>query len=177
MESNFVEENLNEEYIKRMTILKLEKNYGFISREEFKKELLTLGEKYRFSDYAEMLSFVAFNVIVNRTGEMQSDNVRILFNETVEVPYEEDFISKNCDVVLIGKDVIEVITILPIRDNAIWAYDSDEIKFLGIGAIDKFLSRMECSKIRLITIQPNLDLCSIYETTIDRMLHEYDFSL
>ena len=37
--------------------------------------------------------------------------------------------------------------------------------------------RMECSKIRLITIQPNLDLCSIYETTIEKMLHEYDFGL
>ncbi|MDU2123196.1 MAG: hypothetical protein E7E64_11690 [Clostridium celatum] len=57
------------------------------------------------------------------------------------------------------------------------SYDNEEIKFLGIGAIDKFLSRMECSRIRLITIQPNLDLCSIYETTIERMLHEYDFGL
>lgn len=37
--------------------------------------------------------------------------------------------------------------------------------------------RMECSKIRLITIQPNLDLCSIYETTIEKMLHDYDFGL
>ena len=51
------------------------------------------------------------------------------------------------------------------------------MQFLGIGVIDKFLSRMECRKIRFITIQPNLDLCSIYETTIEKMLHEYDFGL
>ena len=93
METNYVAKELNEDFIKEMTILKLKKNYGFIEREEFKEEVIALGIKYGFSDYAE------------------------------------------------------------------------------------FLSRMECSRIRLITIQPNLDLCSIYETTIERMLHEYDFGL
>ena len=63
------------------------------------------------------------------------------------------------------------------KSNVINLYENDEIKLLGIGVLDKFLSRMECSKIRLITIQPNLDLCSIYETTIEKMLHEYDFGL
>ena len=43
--------------------------------------------------------------------------------------------------------------------------------------IDKYLSRIDCKILRLIAIQPNLEMCSIYETTIDRMLHEYDFSL
>ena len=93
IEINCVAKELNEDFIKEMTILKLKKNYGFIEREEFKEEVIALGIKYGFSDYAE------------------------------------------------------------------------------------FLSRMECSRIRLITIQPNLDLCSIYETTIERMLHEYDFGL
>lgn len=177
MEINCISNELNEEFIKEMTILKLEKNYGFIEGEEFKEAVIALGLKYGFSDYAELLSFTAFKVIVNRIEEMQNENVRILFNETVEVPDGDDFISKTCDVILIGTDVIEVITLFSANVNVISAYDNEEIKFLGIGAIDKFLSRMECSKIRLITIQPNLDLCSIYETTIEKMLHEYDFGL
>ena len=115
--------------------------------------------------------------LVDRIDEMQSENVRILFNETVEVPCGDDFIPKTCDVILISRDVIEVITLISAKVNVISSYDNEEIKPLGIGVIDKFLSRMECSKIRFITIQPNLDLCSIYETTIERMLHEYDFGI
>ena len=169
---------LNDKYVKELTILKLKRNYGLIERKEFRDGLINLGVNHGFSDYVEMLTFVTFNVIVDRIEEIQSDDkVKILFNEVVEVPYEDDFISKSCDVVLLGKDVIEVITIVPAESNAIRLYEDMEIKLLGIGVLDKYLSRMECNKIRLITIQPNLEMCSIYETTIDRMLHEYDFSL
>lgn len=177
MENNYIANKLNEELVREMTILKLKKHYEFIEREEFKEAIINLRLKYGFSDYAELLSFTAFKVIVNRIEEMQNENVRILFNETVEVPDGDDFISKTCDVILIGRDVIEVITLFSANVNFISAYDNEEIKLLGIGAIDKFLSRMECSKIRLITIQPHLNLCSIYETTIEKMLHEYDFGL
>lgn len=165
----------NEEFVKEMTILNLKKNYSFIEREKFKEELLSLGLKYGFSDYVELMSFTAFKVIVNRIEEMKSENPKVLFNEVVEVPDGDDFIPKVCDVVIIGKDVIEVINLISTKSNIISSYDNEEIKFLGIGVIDKFLSRMECSKIRLITIQPNLNLCSIYESPIERMLHQYDF--
>ena len=177
MENNYIANKLNEELVREMTILKLERNYGFIEGEEFKEAIINLRLKYGFSDYAELLSFTAFKVILDRIEELESENVRALFNENVEVPDGDDFISKTCDVILIGRDVIEVITLFSANVNFISAYDNEEIKLLGIGAIDKFLSRMECSKIRLITIQPNLDLCSIYETTIEKMLHDYDFGL
>ena len=72
---------------------------------------------------------------------------------------------------------MEVITIVPNKNNVINLHDNNEIKLLGVGAIDKYLSRIDCKILRLVTIQPNLDIFSIYETTIDRMLHEYDFSL
>ena len=105
---------LNEKYIKDLTILKLKRNYGFIEREEFRNELINLGINNGISDYAEMLTFIAFNVIVDRIEEMQGDDkVKLLFNEIVEVPYEEDFVSKSCDVVLLGKDVIALGRILP----------------------------------------------------------------
>ena len=168
---------LNEKYIKDLTILKLKRNYGVIEREEFKEAIINLRLKYGFSDYVEMISFIAFKVILDRIEELESENVRALFNENVEVPDGDDFISKTCDVILIGRDVIEVITIVPVESNAIRLYDNEEIKLLGVGVLDKYLSRMECNKIRLITIQPNLDLCSIYETSVESLLHEYDFSL
>lgn len=43
MEINCVAKELNEDFIKEMTILKLKKNYGFIEREEFKEEVITLN--------------------------------------------------------------------------------------------------------------------------------------
>ena len=130
------------------------------------------------SDYVYMLTFISFRVILERIEEIQSDNkVKILFNEVVEVPYKDDYISKNCDVILLGKEVMEVITIALNKNNVINLHDNNEIKLLGVGAIDKYLSRIDCKILRLVTIQPNLEICSIYETTIDRMLHEYDFSL
>lgn len=178
MNNKNVSIELNEKYIKDLTILKLKRNYGFIERKEFRNELINLGINHGISDYAEMLTFITFNVIVGRIEEIQSDDkAKILFNEIVEIPYEEDFISKYCDVVLLGKDIIEVITIIPSESNAIRLYDNEEIKLLGVGVLDKYLSRIECDKIRLITIQPNLDLCSIYEMTVEKLLHEYDFSL
>lgn len=177
MSNKNIEIELNEEYIKKVTILKLKRNYGFIEREEFKNELINL-ELEEVSDYVEMLTFISFRVILERIEEIQSDNkVKILFNEVVEVPYKDDYISKKCDVVLLGKEVMEVITIAPNKNNVINIHDNNEIKLLGVGAIDKYLSRIDCKILRLVTIQPNLEMCSIYETTIDRMLHEYDFSL
>lgn len=173
----YIQKEVNEKYIKDLTILKLKRNYDFIEREEYKQELKALVESHGFSDYAELLSFTAFNVIFNRIEDMQDENVKVIFNEEVEVPDGEDYIPKTCDVILIGKDEMEVISILPLNDNVIWACNSKEIKLLAIGAIDKYLSRIECSKIKIITIQPNLDLCSIYETSIERILHEYDFTL
>lgn len=177
MNNKNIEIGLNEEYIKKLTILKLKRNYGFIEREEFKNELIKLGLE-DISDYVEMLTFISFRVILERIEEIQSDNkVKILFNEVVEVPYKDDYISKNCDVILLGKEVMEVITIAPNKNNVINLHDNNEIKLLGVGAIDKYLSRIDCKILRLVTIQPNLEMCSIYETTIERMLHEYDFSL
>ena len=177
MENNYIANKLNEELVREMTILKLKKHYEFIEREEFKEAIINLRLKYGFSDYIEMISFIAFKVILDRIEELESENVRALFNENVEVPDGDDFISKTCDVILIGRDVIEVITLFSANVNVISAYDNEEVKLLGIGAIDKFLSRMECSKIRLIAIQPHLNLCSIYETTVEKMLHEYDFDI
>ena len=46
-----------------------------------------------------------------------------------------------------------------------------------IGGIDKFATQMDCKYINLTVIQPNLITTSIYETSINKFLHEYDFSL
>lgn len=178
MSNKNISVELNDEYIRNVTILKLKRNYGFVEREEFKRELTKLGAEGEISDYEEMLTFLSFKVILERIEEIQSDNnVKILFNEIVEVPHKDDYIPKTCDVILIGKDAMEVIKIVSNKNNVIDLHDNNEIKLLGIGAIDKYLSRMDCKILRLITIQPNLEICSIYETTIDKMLHEYDFSL
>ena len=54
------------------------------SKEE-KDVLSSLRLKYGFSDYAELLSFTAFKVILDRIEELESENVRALFNENGDV--------------------------------------------------------------------------------------------
>ena len=80
----YIEKEVNEKYIKNLTILKLKRNYDFIEREEYKQELKALVESHEFSDYAELLSFTAFNVIFNRIEDMQDENVKVIFNEEVK---------------------------------------------------------------------------------------------
>ena len=65
MSNKNIEIGLNEEYIKKLTILKLKRNYGFIEREEFKNELIKLGLE-EISDYVEMLTFISLRVILER---------------------------------------------------------------------------------------------------------------
>ena len=79
---------LNEKYIKDLTILKLKRNYGVIEREEFRSELINLGINNGISDYAEMLTFIAFTRIgmralieltVTKNGDLK-DNIRDVMN-------------------------------------------------------------------------------------------------
>ena len=166
MNNNFLASKLDSEYIKDLTILKLKKNYKVIGDEEYKNMLLDLTMLNGYSDFTEMLSMTAFEMIIDR-----------IFNEKVEVLYKNKFIDKNCDVVLIGKQTIEVISILPFEFHHIFAFDHEESQLLGIGIINKYLSSFECKCLTLTVVQPNLMESSIYGTTVNKFLHQYDFSL
>ena len=108
MNNNFLASKLDSEYIKDLTILKLKKNYKVIGDEEYKNMLLDLTMLNGYSDFTEMLSMTAFEMIIDRIENMESnEEVKIIFNEKVEVLYKNKFIDKSCDVVLIGKQTIE----------------------------------------------------------------------
>ena len=152
MNNNFLASKLDSEYIKDLTILKLKKNYKVIGDEEYKNMLLDLTMLNGYSDFTEMLSMTAFEMIIDR-------------------------IENSCDVVLIGKQTIEVISILPFEFHHIFAFDHEESQLLGIGIINKYLSSFECKCLTLTVVQPNLMESSIYGTTVNKFLHQYDFSL
>ena len=126
MNNNFLASKLDSEYIKDLTILKLKKNYKVIGDEEYKNMLLDLTMLNGYSDFTEMLSMTAFEMIIDRIENMESnEEVKIIFNEKVEVLYKNKFIDKSCDVVLIGKQTIEVISILPFEFHHIFAFDHE----------------------------------------------------
>ena len=174
MNNNFLASKLDSEYIKDLTILKLKKNYKVIGDEEYKNMLLDLTMLNGYSDFTEMLSMTAFEMIIDRIENMESnEEVKIIFNEKVEVLYKNKFIDKSCDVVLIGKQTIEVISILPFEFHHIFAFDHEESQLLGIGIINKYLSSFECKCLTLTVVQPNLMESSIYGLSL---IHLYYFS-
>ncbi|WP_196000446.1 hypothetical protein [Clostridium sp. 1001271B_151109_B4] len=178
MNSNFLSSKLDSEYIKALTILKLKKNYKVIEDEEYKSMLLDLTITNGYSDFTEILSMTAFEIIIDRIENMESkEEVKILFNEKVEVLYKNKFIDKNCDVVLIGKETIEVISIIPFEFHYIFAFDDEESQLLGMGILNKHLSSINCKYLTLTVVQPNLIENSVYGASVDRFLHQYDFSL
>ena len=145
MNNNFLASKLDSEYIKDLTILKLKKNYKVIGDEEYKNMLLDLTMLNGYSDFTEMLSMTAFEMIIDRIENMESnEEVKIIFNEKVEVLYKNKFIDKNCDVVLIGKQTIEVISILPFEFHHIFAFDQDR-KSTRLNSSHLKLSRMPSS--------------------------------
>lgn len=178
MNNNFLVSKLDSDYIKDLTILKLKKNYKLIKDEEYRNMLLDLTMLNGYSDFSEILSRTAFEIIIDRIENMESnEEVKILFNEKVEVLYKNKFIDKSCDVVLIGKETIEVISIIPFEFHHIFAFDDEESQLLGMGILNKYLSSINCEYLTLTVVQPNLMENSIYGASVNKFLHEYDFSL
>ena len=178
MNNKELTKKLNDEYIKGLTLLKLKKNHDYIKNEDYRDLLIDLTITYGFSDFSEMLSRIALNSINERIENMQNSNgVSILFNEKVEVLNKNNLCTKNCDLVLLGNDTIEVITIAPLEVDFRHSFDDEESMLLGIGIIDKFAAKFDCNNINLTVIQPNLMSVSVYGTSVNKFLHEYDYSL
>ena len=156
---------LDDKYIKELIILKLKKYYEFVKGEEYKNSFINLTITYWYSDFIEMLS------------RIEQGKVRILFNEEIKINNKKGDLLKTCDVILFTNETVEVIRIVPMELDIINVNNDDESMILGIGVIDKFATQMDCKYINLTVIQPNLITTSIYETSINKFLHEYDFSL
>ena len=155
---------LDDKYIKELIILKLKKYYEFVKGEEYKNSFINLT--------------IALEKVVERIREIsEQGKVRILFNEEVKINNKKGDLLKTCDVILFTNETVEVIRIVPMELDIINVNNDDESMILGIGVIDKFATQMDCKYINLTVIQPNLITTSIYETSINKFLHEYDFSL
>ena len=169
---------LDDKYIKELIILKLKRYYEFVKGEEYKNSFINLTITYGYSDFIEMLSRIALEKVVERISEIsEQGKVRILFNEEVKINNKKGDLLKICDVILFTNETVEVIRIVPMELDIINVNNDDESMILGIGVIDKFATQMDCKYINLTVIQPNLITTSIYETSINKFLHEYDFSL
>ncbi|WP_343009583.1 DUF2800 domain-containing protein [Clostridium celatum] len=169
---------VNEEHIKELTILKLKRHLDIISKYEFNNKIKEFNVVYGSSDFVEDISIIAFRMILSKIEKMKKeDNIEIIFNELVNIRHDDFYIKRMCDVVLVGKNTIEVIKIIPLEINFIYAFEDLEIKLLGLGIIDKYLGKIDINNIRLTIVQPNLMMSSIYEIEIISFLHDLDLKL
>lgn len=179
MVNNILSLEENEKCIKALTILKLKKNFEFITSDEYEEELIDLATDYTLTDFTETLSKIAFEEVLKQVKEMEmkEEVVKVLLNEKLELHCDGEITSVNADVILMSKESIEIIDIKSFDYDFIYATKSLDIKLLGLAAIDKFLSSITNDSIRLTIIQPNLMTTSIYETDIISLLHECEYSL
>lgn len=169
----------NEKCIKDLTILKLKKNFGRMTSDEYEEELIDLTTDYELTHFAETLSKIAFEEVLKQVDvmERESEVVQVLLNEKLELHCDGSVTVVNADVILMSKESIEIIDIKSFDYDFIYSTQDIEIKLLGLATIDKFLTSITNDKIRLTIIQPNLMATSIYETDIMSLLHQCEYNL
>ena len=64
-----------------------------------------------------------------------------------------------------------------LEEDIINIYESSEIKIIGLGVIDKFLSQTSSELINLTIIQPNILVLSILQVGIEDLLHQCEYTI
>lgn len=168
-----------EELIKSLAIIKVRKYLSIIDEDEFIRQAVDIYSNKYYCEIVEVLSHRAFDEIIERIEELRKAeyDIKVLFNDKVEVKIRECFVSKICDIVILSKSNMEVIKILSRESDIINSFESPEMKLLGLGAINKFLSQVNSEFINLTIIQPNILITSIFSLSIEALLYDAEYTL
>lgn len=165
--------------IKTLAFLKVKKYLGVLNDGEFVEQVIDIYRDEHYCEVVEKLSHIVFDEIVRRIEDMRENywGFKILFNEGVSISLNDKLSEKVCDVILLSKGRAEVIRVVTRENDIINSYESPEMKLLGAGVIDKFLTQTECEDINLTIIQPNLLITTIFQMGVEDLLHECEYSL
>lgn len=168
-----------EELIKSLAIIKVRKYLSIIYEDEFVRHAVDIYSNKYYCEIVEVLSHRAFDEIIERIEELRKSDfdIKVLFNEKVEVKLRECFVSKICDIVILSKSNMEVINVLSRESDIINSFECPEMKLLGLGVINKFLSQVNSEFINLTIIQPNILVTSIFSLSIGNLLHGAEYTL
>ena len=168
--------NQREELIKS---LKVKKYLSIIDEKEFTEEVVDIYSNEYYCGVIENLSHISFNEVVRRIEEIKESDMelKVLFNEKVMIQIKGYFTTKVCDVILLTKTNIEVIKIISREEDVINIYESPEMKIIGLGVIDKFLTQTSSEVINLTVIQPNILIVSIFQVGVESLLHQCEYTL
>ncbi|WP_195953989.1 DUF2800 domain-containing protein [Clostridium saudiense] len=168
-----------EELIKSLAIIKVRKYLSIIDEDEFVRHAVDIYSNKYYCEIVEVLSHRAFDEIIERIDELRKSDfdIKVLFNEKVEVKLRECFVSKICDIVILSKSNMEVIKVLSRESDIINSFECPEMKLLGLGVINKFLSQVNSEFINLTIIQPNILVTSIFSLSIENLLHGAEYTL
>lgn len=171
--------NQREELIKSLAILKVKKYLSIIDEKEFTEEVVDIYSNEHYCGVIENLSHISFNEVVRRIEEIKESDMelKVLFNEKVMIQLKGYFTTKVCDVILLTKNSIEVIKIISREEDVINIYESPEMKIIGLGVIDKFLTQTSSEVINLTVIQPNILIVSIFQVGVESLLHQCEYTL
>lgn len=168
-----------EELVKNLAIIKVKKYLSLINEDEFVNEVVEIYSNECYCEIVEVLSHTAFDEIVERIEELREFecDFKVLFKEKVSVNIRDYFTSKICDIVILSKTNMEVIKIISREADIINSHEVPEMKLLGLGVIDKYLSQTNGEYINLTIIQPNILVTSIFHLSVEDLLHEVEYTL
>lgn len=166
-----------EKLITDLAILKTKKAIFQLSEDEYSHHSVDLYADEYYSDLIETLSKITSKALIKRIKDLEDKEVKTMFKEEIKVYYDGYSIPMTTDVVLLGKEILEVIRVVAFEYDFVHASEDLTIKLLALGVIDKYLCSFSCNRIRLTIIQPNLMSVSILETDLEDLLHDGEYRI
>lgn len=165
--------------VKELAFLKVKKYLSAINDGEFVESLLDLYNDEYYCGVVEKLSQVTFGQIIKRIEYMKENysGFKILFNESVPIVVNDYCDERLCDLILLSKEGVEVIKVFTRETDIINSYEASEMRILGVGVINKFLTQSECEEINLTIIQPNLLITTICKMEVEDLLHQWEYGM
>jgi predicted RecB family nuclease len=148
--------------------LKLRNHLGEISKAEFKKKLQGLKNNEFYNKELESYIDVYVDFAIEKINEHKVGMVFIEKRVDYSSICKEGF--GTCDLLILDRDVIEVVDLKFGKGLKVDATDNSQLKLYALGAIDNFNFIFEAKKVRMTIVQPRLDHISTEELDVEDLI-------
>ena len=169
------EENKSSVYAREGTFahnlseFKLKKHLGEISKKDFNENLKFMKESEFYNKELENYVNQYVDFAIEKINEHKKG---IVF---VEKRVDYSFICKGgfgtCDLLILDKDVIEVIDLKFGKGLKVDAKDNSQLRLYSLGTVDNFNFIFEANKVKMTIVQPRLDHISTDEIKIEELIN------
>lgn len=142
--------------------------------EDYSEKLIEITENKRFNKFANTLGNIAYEILDGIVSKSfcNDKGSNIFIGVKVNININEISISKIVDVVIVGKEKIEVIKISSFDYDRLSPKEDMELRLMAFGAAKIFSKITKANIISLICIQSNLRESTVYDMRVDELIRE-----